>query len=286
VRPSPGRYRLLVTDIDGTLVAENQGVPPGVVEAVRRVQARGVRVCVATGRMWDAARPFVEALGADPPAILYNGALVYDFATGRKVWIGRLPRDHARRVLEVLRDFPWVSPLLFVHGQVHAERMTPGVQRFARRDGLTVRVVPRFAELLTEDPVKILIVGEPEDLALVSQALQSLPGIPVNQVFSQADYLEILPPDISKGRALPVLAEHLGVSLGETVAVGDNLNDLTMLQAAGLGVAVEGSPPELLAAARWVCPRPEKEGLRVLIERVFIGDVTRKERPSPGSGVR
>lgn len=282
----PGRYRLLVTDIDGTLVAENQGVPPGVVEAVRRVQARGVRVCVATGRMWDAARPFVEALGADPPAILYNGALVYDFTTGRQVWIGRLPRDHARRVLEVLRDFPRVSPHLFVHGQVYAERMTPGVERFARRDGLTVHLVSRFADLLTEDPVKILIVGEPEDLALVSQALHSLPGLPVNQVFSQADYLEILPPDISKGRALPVLAEHVGVPLGETVAVGDNLNDLTMLEAAGLGVAVEGSPPELLAAARWVCPPPQKEGLRVLIEQVFLRNTSIEESLSPDTDVR
>lgn len=266
-----GRYRILVTDIDGTLVAEGGVVTEGVVEAVKAAQARGVRVCVATGRMWDAARPFVETLGADPPAILYNGALVYDFAAGRRRWIGRLPRTQAREVLAVLRAFPQVSPHLFIHDQVYAERMTPQVERFARRDRIPVQVGPPFSDLLTDDPVKILIVGEPEDLVQVSRALGTLPG-PVNQVLSQADYLEVLPPGISKGRALVALAEEVGVPLHQTVAVGDNLNDLTMLEAAGLGVAVEGSPPELLAVAGWVCPPPEREGVRQVIERFFLSE--------------
>jgi Cof subfamily protein (haloacid dehalogenase superfamily) len=269
VGESPG-YRLLVTDIDGTLVPESKAVPPGVAAAVRAAQARGVRVCLATGRMWEAARPFAEAVGADPPAILYNGALVYDFAAGRTLWSVRLPLETARRVLPVIRSFPQVSPQLYVHGRVYAERMTPHVELYARRERLAVEIAPAFDGLLNEDPVKILVVGARPDLEALSRALAALPGTPVNQVFSQQDYLEILPADVSKGVALPVLARAVGVPLEQVVAVGDNLNDLAMVQAAGMGVAVEGSPPELLAAADWVCPPPEREGLRVLIERLFL----------------
>ncbi len=274
---TPLRYALLVTDIDGTLVAEDKVVPPRVADAVKAVQARGVRVCLATGRMWEAAREFVEAVGADPPVILYNGAQVLDFRTGRSLWTRRLPRETARQILSLLRRFPQVSPQLYVHDKVYAERMTPFVERYARRDHLTVHIAPSFEALLTEEPVKMLIVGDPPDLEALSKAIAARPGPPVNQVFSQRDYLEILPPGISKGAALPVLAEAVGVPLERVVAVGDNLNDLTMVDAAGLGVAVEGSPPELVAAAEWVCPPPEREGVRVVIERVWLSGGTMTE---------
>jgi Cof subfamily protein (haloacid dehalogenase superfamily) len=262
-------YTVLVCDIDGTLVGEDKVVSRGVVEAAKAAQARGVRVCLATGRMWEAAKPFVEALGADPPAILFNGALVYDFASGRTLWSSRLPVDAAAQILTVLRRFPQVSPLLFVQGKVFAERRTPFVDLFARRDRLPIEIAPEFTGLLTEAPTKFLVVGAHGDLDALSRALAELHP-PVNQVFSQTDYLEILPSDTSKGVALPVLAEAVGEPLECVVAVGDNLNDVTLLEAAGLGIAVEGAPPELLAVADWVCPPPEREGIREVIERVFL----------------
>lgn len=262
-------YGLLVSDIDGTLVGEDKVVPSGVVEAVKATQARGVRVCLATGRMWEAARPFVERLGADPPVILFNGGLVYDFASGRTLWARRLPRNIAAQILTVLAQFPQVSPLLFVRGQVFAERRTPFVDRFARRDRLSVHIAPEFAALLTEEPMKFLIVGDRPDLEALGSALARLQP-PPNQVFSQTDYLEILPRDSNKGVALSILADAVGVPLARSVAVGDNLNDVPLLQTAGLGIAVEGAPPELLAVADWVCPPPEREGLRVVIKRVFL----------------
>lgn len=263
-------YRLLVSDIDGTLVAEDKIVPPGVVTAVRAAQARGIRVCLATGRMWEAARPFVEVAGADPPVILYNGAVVYDFAADRTLWSCRLSRDATRQILAAIRGVPQVTPLLFVRGKVFTERRTSLMDLYARRDRVTVETTSDFSTLLTEEAVKILIVGHPADLEVLSRSLAELSGVPVNQVFSQRDYLEILPPETSKGRALPVLAMAVGVPLERVVAVGDHLNDLTLLKTAGVGIAVEGSPPELLAVAGWVCPPPEREGVREVIERFFL----------------
>ncbi len=269
------QYAVLVADIDGTLVPENKVVPPGVVAAVKAVQARGVRVCLATGRMWEAAREFVNAIGADPPVILYNGAQVFDFRTGRMLWSRRLPRNTARQIVGLLRQFPAMTPQLYINNKVYVERMTPFVELYARRDHLTVHVAPNFEDLLAENPVKMLIVGDPPDLAALSRGVAALPGPAINQVFSQRDYLEILPPDTSKGVALPVLAEAAGVSLDRVVAVGDNLNDLTMVEAAGFGIAVEGSPPALLAAAAWVCPPPERGGVRAVIERLWLSDSTK-----------
>lgn len=263
-------YRILVVDIDGTLVAENKVVPPGVAAAIKAAQTRGIRVCLATGRQPRSAQRFVDAVGADQPTIVYNGGLLYDFQAARALWKRPLPLEDARRVLPVLRAFREGSPLLYIFNQVFAERRTPFVDLYARRDALQVEIVPDFAEVLTEPPMKFLTVGNRPDLDRLSRTLAELPGGPINQVFSQHDYLEILPPGIDKGVALRELAGAVGIPLRQIVAVGDAMNDLSMLQAAGLGVAVEGSPAPLLAAAGQTCPRPEQEGVRVLIERLFL----------------
>jgi hypothetical protein len=272
----PRRYRLLVTDVDGTLVPESKVVPPGVIDAIHRAQARGIKVCLATGRPWQATQPFVEAVGADSPVIIYNGGLIYDFAADRVLARTALPQAVARAVLPVLRRFPDTSPLLFLHGQVYAERSTPLTKLYEHRDRpLVIEETPSFQALLDaspdEDPLKMLIVGDPSDLKAMGDALGALP-VAVNRVFSQKDYLEILPMGNDKGRALPVLAAALGVPVGETVAVGDAHNDLAMIRTAGLGVAVETSPPDVIAAAAWTCPPPEQEGLRVVIDRMFLDE--------------
>jgi Cof subfamily protein (haloacid dehalogenase superfamily) len=265
------RYRLVIADIDGTLVPEDKVVRPGVVAAIKAAQARGVRVCLATGRQPRSAHRFVDAVGADAPTIVYNGGLLYDFQAARRLLARPLPLEDARRVLPVLRRFPETSPLMYIFNNVFAERRTPFVDLYARRDALTVEIAPDFDQLLTEAPAKFLIVGDRPDLDRLSRALMDLPGPTINQVFSQHDYLEILPLGIDKGVALRELASVVHVPLPQIVAVGDAMNDLSMLQTAGLGVAVEGSPPALLAAAGETCPRPEQEGVRVLIERLFFG---------------
>lgn len=266
----PPPYRLLIADIDGTLVPEDKVVRPGVVAAIKAAQARGVRVCLATGRQPRSAQRFVEAVGADAPTIVYNGGLLYDFQAARRLWARPLPLEDARRVLPVLRRFPETSPLLYIFNKVFAERRTPFVDLYARRDALTVETTPHFDQLLTEAPAKFLVVGHRPDLERLSRALRDLPGPTINQVFSQQDYLEILPPGINKGVALRELAGVVRIPLQQIVAVGDAMNDLSMLETAGLGVAVEGSPPPLLAAAGQTCPGPEEEGVRVLIERLFL----------------
>ncbi len=267
--PDVPAYELLVLDIDGTLVPEDKVVPPGVVRAIAAVRARGIRVCLATGRMWASARKYVEIVGADPPAILFNGGLVYDFTQDRVIWSHPLALGEARRVLPVLLQFPETSPLVFVQGKAFARRRTPFTDLYARRNGLVLEYAPDLTGLLTEAPMKFLVVGAPPDLERLSRALAALPPPAVNQVYSQPDYLEVLPPGIDKGVALRELARTVGVPLERVVAVGDAMNDLALVQTAGYGVAVEGGPPPLLAAAKWICPRPEQEGVRVVIERLF-----------------
>lgn len=263
------KYRLLVADIDGTLVTSNREITPGVVQAVRAAQERGVRVCLATGRMWPSAAPYFQRLGADPPAILYNGGLVYDFRTDTVLRRVPLAYDHARIVLELLREFPQVQPHLYVDDRVYTGHINEFSDRYRRKDGIPVEEVGDLVAFLPRTPMKILIIGERADLQRVYERVEALP-IYINAVFSEATYLEILPAGSSKGSALEFMAQRLGVPLEVVIAVGDNLNDLEMIRVAGLGVAMGNAPDALRTQADYVTATNDEEGLREVVERFVL----------------
>jgi Cof subfamily protein (haloacid dehalogenase superfamily) len=263
-------YRLVVADLDGTARSRVLGITPGVRAAVAAARARGVRVCVATGRMWPSAEPWVRALGADPPVILYNGGQVLDFATGRILYDRRLPRAAARAALGIVRRDPALQPHLFLDDRVYVERPHPATDAYVKDDGLAFEVVPAFESLLARHPHKVMVIGAPARLEALGRAVREA-RVPVHAVMSEPTYLEILPPDVSKGTALQAMLEALGIPAAEVIAVGDNWNDVEMLEAAGLGVAMGDAPEGVRARAHHVCGTAEEEGFRGVLERFVLG---------------
>jgi Cof subfamily protein (haloacid dehalogenase superfamily) len=263
------RYRLLVLDLDGTVRSRVHGITPGVLAAVAAARARGVRICVATGRMWPSAQPWVRALGADSPAILYNGGQVLDFASGHTLYERRLPRDAARGALGLARRVADVQPLLYTRDRVFAERRHPLADAYALDDGLSYEIVPSLDVLLDVDPYKLLVIGPSERVDTLQGTVRQA-GLPVHAVKSEPVYLEILPPGVSKGTALLAMGEILGIPSSSTIAVGDNWNDLEMIEAAGLGVAMRSAPAGVRARADHVCGTAEEEGVREVIERFLV----------------
>jgi len=263
------RYRLVVGDLDGTVRSRKLGITPGVRRAVAAAQAKGVRVCVATGRMWRSAEPWITALGADPPAILYNGGRVVDFATGRVLLERRLAAESARRVLALVGGHPDLQPHLFVNDRVYVERPHPLTDAYTADDGLTCEVVPAFEPLLGADPDKILAIGALERIEALAAAVREA-ALPVHAVQSEPAYLEFLPPGISKGSALRIVLDALGIAAAEVIAVGDGWNDMEMIEAAGLGVAMATAPDGVRARADHVCGSAEDEGFRDVLERFIL----------------
>ncbi len=262
-------FKLLVVDLDGTARSRAFGITPGVRAAVAAARARGVRVTVATGRMWRSAAPWVAELGADPPVILYNGGQVFDFSTGRMLYARRLPRAAARSVLALVARDPALRPHVYLEDRVFAERAHPLSDAYAADDGLSYEVVPSLDALLGDDPQKLLVIGEPERIRRLQRAVEDA-ALPVHAVQSEPVYLEILPRGVSKGSALVVMLEALGIAAEDTIAVGDNWNDLEMIETAGLGVAMGHAPEGVRACADFVCRTGDEEGVREVIERFIL----------------
>jgi Cof subfamily protein (haloacid dehalogenase superfamily) len=270
------RYRLVVMDLDGTARSRRLGITTGVRDAIASARARGVRVCVATGRMWQSAVPWVRDLGVDSPVILYNGGQVLDFDSGRTLYERRLPAAAARAALQLIRRDAEVQPHLYVDGRVMVERPHPLTDAYTADDGLTAEVVPSFEPFLVVDPYKILVIGPRERIENLQRTVLGS-GLPVHAVQSEPVYLEILPPDVSKGEALRAMLRVLQLDAQETIAIGDNWNDVEMIEVAGLGVAMGHAPAGVRAKADYVCGTVEEEGVREVIERFVL------EPPGGGS---
>ncbi len=272
----PGCYRLVVADIDGTLVTSRRRITSRVRRAVREAQRRGVRVCLATGRTWHSARRYFQALGADPPAILYNGGLIYDFVRDWVIYRRPMSLRQAQRVIRALDAFPDLAAHYYVDGGIYVRWHTPLVLATARQDHILPQAVGDFRRLRGE-PMKFRILGPRHRLVALARRVRRAGG-PGTLVFSGPNSLEVLPPGTSKGAALRRVARLLGVPLRQVLAVGDELNDLSMLQVAGCGVAMGSAPRELRRVADYVAPSSDEDGLAEVIHR-FVLTEGQEERP-------
>ncbi len=271
------RYRLLVTDVDGTLLTPDRRVLPSVREALRLARTRGVRVHLATGRMWRSVRPYAEAVDADSPVVLFNGAVVYDFLSDRVLQQHTLDPHAARAALEVLRDFPDLRPHVFTLGEVYVDRLDGASRAYLERDGIQAEEAGDLVSRLPPGAVKVLVVGEPRRLGELDSVLaERAPGL--HRVFSERDFLELLPAGVSKATGVRALCRALGVKLEEVVAVGDNPNDLEMVEEAGLGVAVANAHPTLKGVARFVTHSGGGEAIVEVVRRFLLDDTDPKGR--------
>lgn len=240
------RYPWLVSDLDGTLLNHDKQIAAQNKQALAEFRRQGGRVVLATGRTEPAVANYVVELGITEPCILYNGARVVDMATREVLWEQRLAPEAGAALLGQAATWePDLHPVFFTGSGAWVQHITPTLAEYSRVDGnLPLREAGRLDALAGMSLVKVLVVGEPERLSELDRRVQQ--AVPaVHTVRSEPIYLEILPPGSNKGEALRWLAGHLGFDLSQVLAIGDNPNDIEMLQAAGLGVAVGNAHPDL-----------------------------------------
>jgi hypothetical protein len=269
---------MLVVDIDGTLIGPSRRVTPRVKAAVRAALDAGVLVTLATGRWFRSAQPVAADLGLELPIILHNGALVKDSLTGEILDHCHLPLDLAAGALEVIRRHglqPIVYENAFAGEWLLAgprELDTPSTERYLSSKA-QLRRVPLDALLAEGDPLELVVaeVAEKAD-PLVAELERGLWRTVTSMSLAapEARLVEILAPDCSKTNAIRRLGGRFGIGLDEVMVVGDNFNDLDMIEAAGLGVAMANAPARVRERARWVAPHVEADGLALAIERFLL----------------
>ncbi len=276
--------RLLAFDYDGTAASDGALPGPRVAAAVAAAQAAGVRVVLATGRPYASAIRYAVALGLTDPVICFQGAMVKEVAGQRQLlYVEPLPGEPWREVLafaEARRlDLTLYSEEALYHVFMHYPRAF-----YDQWFGLAMQQVGSFAEACQhiadhgQHALKGLFIGEPAANDHLIVELRARFADRMSVVRSHMLFVEVLSPIATKGHALAFLAERFGIAQAETMAVGDSGNDISMIQWAGLGVAMGNATPDVQAAANWIAPRVEEDGLVEVIERFVLRGETYHDR--------
>lgn len=270
--------RLIALDVDDTILTRELFLPQATRTAIAQAQEAGVVVTLATGRMFASVKPHAESLKIQAPLITYNGALVKTLA-GQVVAQQLIPKAGVIELAEMAQE-EGLTLNVYVDDELHVERFNEAVAFY-----LTIaKVEPHvegdlvaYAKRLPDDggALKGLLVVEPDQAKHLLPKMQERYRGRFEVVMSHERFIEFMAPDISKGRALAALCSAYGISREHVMAAGDNFNDITMLQYAGLGVAVSNAPEPVRQAADVVVGTAAEAGIADAIQRFVLGACSR-----------
>jgi 5-amino-6-(5-phospho-D-ribitylamino)uracil phosphatase len=283
------QYRMIAIDLDGTLLSPDGSVSPRNKAAVRRVLQAGLLVCFATGRNWTESVTVLDAVEHYSTAVFVGGALVIDTRAGKTLHRQRVDADLAREVCRALDALGHAALVLQDTGSA-------GVDYLVAKDAVlndatsqwmvaTSAKVHEVEDLCThphDHTVRIGICTGHDETGRVRDALKAQFG---DRVLCQSLYvasydvevLEVFDPAVNKWEGVLHVARAHGVAPEQIVAIGDDINDLPMIQNAGLGVAMGNARPEVLAAAKRIIRTNREDGLAEFLEELLAEHLVEPE---------
>lgn len=271
------RYKLLVLDVDGTLLTSQAQIAPRTRAALDRAREAGVAITLATGRRLATVRPQLAELDITLPVILQSGAQIVDPTSGEVLYCNPLPRDEVATAVR-LTVAAGLQPILYENSALAQHLLTgpaahdsPAMRRYAMARPDLVRRLSYDELAQLEDSLELAIIDDLQKVKPLAGRLSLAHGRTLISYSAALDsyFLEVFHVTCSKGEALRHLTGHLGLAMSEVVAVGDNYNDREMLEVAGLGVAVANAEPEILAIADRVTGSNDEDGIATLVDALL-----------------
>lgn len=265
--------RLIALDVDGTLLNSNHEISDGNRKAVRAAVEAGLHIVLASARSPGALRPLLADLGISGYAVAYGGGLVCHLdnnSIGSADVIANhcLALDSAREIVRFALA-EGISVGWFVGEGWHI----PAWDAILRREADIIQMQPQVTPdlmALSLPPHKIqCMVANDAEIKILENLLSSLPDDCIGQ-FSHPTYLEIVPKGVDKAVGLEHLGQHLGIPLHKMAAIGDGENDMGMLRAVGLGIAMANASPYVIRCARCVTTSNDEDGVAVAIKPILL----------------
>lgn len=261
---------LLVCDMDGTLLDSSSRLSTANKAALDRFVAGGGLFTVATGRMEKSVKQYLQDLPVNLPAIVYNGAAIYDFRADQMLWQLHLTQDIIEPVKKVIEHFPEIGVVFYRSGETYIVRENKYTYEHLNRENLMAVIID--ADEVPRPYLKVILTWDPHRLPDVEEFLK---GYEVNfrQVYSEPHFLELLDLNASKGNALMRLMQMSGLDNVRVVAMGDNLNDMELIREADIGVAVGNAHEYLKSAADMCCSHNDANAVAEVVRWIESGRI-------------
>jgi Cof subfamily protein (haloacid dehalogenase superfamily) len=269
------RYKLLVSDIDGTIVGSSGKVSPENKDALKRAVNSGITVSLCTGRSLTGCLPLLKELGLEGCHIFHDGALVLNPATKQEIYAEAIDPESISQAVSWTHAHN-MEIELYASNAYYAERVTWSTETHLNFFHTRAMMVDYFDIIGRERIIKLgSIARDSTEKKLIESFCKAFEGIfnfswVTSPSFLGVDFLNIISPLVSKGCAVNALAKHLGIERDAILAIGDGTNDITMIAAAGFGIAMGQSVEELKSRAAYITGHVDENGLAQAISKLLF----------------
>lgn len=303
-------YKLVISDIDGTLLDSTSTLRPEVIATVDDARHAGIAFTLATGRRYYTTTSLLTALspthdepatiqaparlhgdapnaGAQAPVILQTGAIIVTTDGKKVLFRNPLPYGDAQHAIQILIKHG-LQPIVYEDHVLHQhlftgpkEYDTPAAQRYLSSNPDMIVRRPYDQLLLDRAPLQIAVIGDRAPLEATVPYLTLAHCRTIISYSGNLDsyFMEVFHKRCNKGRAAERLANQLGLNLGQTVCIGDNWNDVEMLALAGCGIAVANAEPGVIPYARRIAPSNDENAVAVVLRQIMAGEEPGEPNP-------
>ncbi|OEH85337.1 hypothetical protein BHU72_04380 [Desulfuribacillus stibiiarsenatis] len=260
---------LLICDMDGTLLNSKDEISKENIEAIEEFKAKGGLFTIATGRKESSVIEYLQQVPINAPAILYNGSLIYDFNNQQVLWERELDYDVQEILLDIVKRFPNIGIEIYQKSNIRLIKDNEYTQIHRSKEEYPY-IIHSLVDL-TPPWRKVLIAAETDTLTEIEQYMMELfanQPMPFRICRSERYFLEWLPTNVSKGKAIEVLKEQFGFANHNIITAGNETNDLEMLAEPNIGFAVENAHPDAKSVAKYICANHNEHPIREIIHRL------------------
>ncbi|MFZ7132207.1 MAG: Cof-type HAD-IIB family hydrolase [Eubacteriales bacterium] len=261
-------YKLLAVDIDGTLLNSDGILTQNTKESIHKAVERGVIFVICTGRPIQGVTDLNEEIGLDLPYITYNGAMVVMGKSKEILYERSLPKEQSRKIYRLGQHYD-VTMVIWGNNQLYTNKINDHSIEYS---GLTKTKCIEIQDLddIPYDITKILWYEDHEELLTCQKELEGQIDNHINMHFSRPYFLEFVDAQATKAIAIEKLCDYYGFGYNQTIAIGDGENDLSMIQSAGLGVAMSNAPEKIRRAAAFVTLSCDEDGVAHVIDKYIM----------------
>lgn len=274
------KYKMIAMDMDGTLLTTDKVVSERNKEVLKKAADIGIKLVVCTGRIFTSAWVYADLIGTEAPIIASNGAYIREKDRDEVIYMKTLPKEDIYKVVKIVKDYGF-SPFLFSSDTIFAEKVIFTAQMYDKQNEslpenrkVNIVVTDDIEKTIDENHqiiLKIVIMSEMNEIEKLNKLRNEIANkIDVSIVASAANNFEIMSKGISKGNAVKILGDIYGISPEETICIGDNENDISMIEYADIGVAMENATDGLKAAADYITDTNDNDGVAKAIEKIVF----------------
>jgi Cof subfamily protein (haloacid dehalogenase superfamily) len=259
-------YKLIALDLDDTILDSKKKIPHRVKRSIKMACKKNSYVVLCTGRTRQGCQRFYDEMGLDSLLIASGGAEIYN-NSGNLLFTKYLSASCAKQLLAFAYE-RGIHAQVFINGELVVREKNRFSDLYVKSYGHPAKIIPDILDKNVVTP-KILFISDEEKIPEIREALVSkFPELAVKR--SNPTYLEILHPEVSKGKALEFVADYYKIDRKDVIAVGDSEIDISMLEFAGLSVVVSNADAYMKEKADIICASNEESGVADIIDKYIL----------------